>query len=427
MNIAQLLASLPPPKPKPPAKPNPNSYDAVMAFRNKYASGRKSVITPDDLRTSLQAIHDAFDQRELFGGLSASGAPFALDRIRAEGLDIPLQWHAATGKLRVLDPKDPRERDRGRYRGFAVKDGRYVLPPEVRTVADAIAAKQQAYRRGLAAKRGLPMESIPYRILVTLGTLSAKEAVRLGFGEYYDKGDGYPSGSTSPIYETTWTKPLQIEGQAWIQPDPAGSTEGRLTILQRVVPRDQWSGTVFTKDEVSNMRSLGLPADRQRWRVKKQLEPGTLTPSLLLPGELLTAGGKPYVATNEVRTFTRSPFADIYYLGEWYEAQDGTVFGVVGFVPPSGDEPTRKIGYGKGAKKIAVDRVYAVFPDDPKTARVHPVARGDRRIRRMDTFQIGMARSRSQKKWDGLPVVSPQALKQLQSKTAGLIVFRSGE
>ena len=35
--------------------------------------------------------------------------------------------------------------------------------------------------------------------------------------------------------------------------------------------------------------------------------------------------------------------------------------------------------------------------------------------------------AQSQKKWDGLPVVSPQSLKQLQSKTAGLLVFRSGE
>jgi hypothetical protein len=421
MNIAQLLASLPPPKPKPPAKRKPNSHDAVIAFRNKYVFGRKPVITPDDLRTALQAIHDAFDQRELFGGRSD-----ALTNIWAEDLNINLEWDEATGKLRALDPEESyRPNERERYQGFTVKDGRYVLPPEVRTVAEAIAAKQQAYRRGLAAKRGLPMESIPYRILVTLGTLSAKEAVRLGFGEYPDFGDGHIQYDASGVGETKWTKPLQIEGQAWIQPDPAGNNPGRPAILQRVVPRAQWSGRVFTKDEVADIRSLDLPADRQRWRVKKQLEPGTVSHSLLLPGQLLTAGGKPYVATNEVRTFIRSPFADNYYLGEWYEAQDGTVFGVVGFVPPSGDEPTRKIGYGKGAKKIAVDRVYAVFPDDPKTARVHPVARGDRRIRRMDTFQIGMAQS--QKKWDGLPVVSPQALKQLQSKTAGLIVFRSGE
>jgi hypothetical protein len=174
------------------------------------------------------------------------------------------------------------------------------------------------------------------------------------------------------------------------------------------------------------MRSLGLPADRQRWRVKKQLEPGAMSHSLLLPGQRLTAGGKPYVATNEVRTVLLSPFADRnYYPGEWYEAQDGTVFGVVGFVAPSGDEPTRKIGYGKGAKKIAVDRVYVIFADDPTTAVLRPVARGDNRIRDLKGLRFNL--KQSQKKWDGLPVVSPQALKQLQSKTAGLIVFRSGE
>ena len=464
MNIADLLASLPPPKPKPPAKRKPNSHDAVIAFRNKYVFGRKPVITPDDLRTALQAIHDAFDQRELFGGapvpagftvspLTYASASAALNSISAEGLHIPLQWDAATGKLRALDPK---EDDRGRYRGFAVKDGRgtrpsapefrsaafadrdlieelranedevarYVLPPEVRKLADAIAAKQQAYRRGLAAERGLPMESIPYRILVTLGTLSAKEAVRLGFGEYPDFGDGHLQYDASEA-DWKWTKPLQIEGQAWIQPDSAGNNRGRPAILQRVVPRDQWSGRVFTKDEVADIRSLGLPADKQRWRVKKQLDPKAYSDSLLLPGQRLTAGGKPYVATNEVRTFIRSPFADNYYLGEWYEAQDGTVFGVVGFVAPSGDEPTRKIGYGKGAKKIAVDRVYVIFADDPTTAVLRPVARGDRRIRDMKELRFGMAQS--QKKWDGLPVVSPQSLKQLQSKTAGLLVFRSGE
>lgn len=392
------------------------AHDKVLAFRQKYVFGRKPVITPDDLRTALQAIHDAFDERELFGSVFPSAA---LNSIWAEDFSIRLEWDAATGKLRALDPEAPREQ--ARYRGFTVKDGRYVLPPEVRKLADAIAAKQQAYRRGLAAERGLPMESIPYRILVTLGTLSAKEAVRLGFGEYPDFGDGHLQYDASGAGDTKWTKPLQIEGQAWIQPDSAGNNRGRPAILQRVVPRDQWSGRVFTKDEVADIRSLDLPADRQRWRVKSQLEPGTLSHSLLLPGQILTAGGKPYVATNEVRTFIRSPFADNYYLGEWYEAQDGTVFGVVGFVAPSGDEPTRKIGYGKGAKKIAVDRVYAVFPDDPKTARVHPVAPGDRRIRRMDTLQIGMAQS--QKKWHTLPIVSAQALKQVQRTTTGLTVF----
>lgn len=398
------------------------SHDKVMNFRQKYVFGRKDIITPDDLRTALQAIHDAFDERELFGGVYAYNA---LDNIWAEDLNIPLEWDAATGGLKALDPKEPREQARERYRGFPVKDGRYVLPPEVRKLADAIAAKQQAYRRGLAAERGLPVERIPYRILVSLGTLSAQEAARLGFGEHPDIGYGHLQYDASGVGETKWTRPLQIDGQEWIQPDSPMNSQDRALILQRVVPRAQWSGPTFTTDQVKDIRSLALPADRQRWRVKKQLEPGTTIHSLLLPGQLVTAGGKPYVVTNEIRTVTLSPFADRYYLGEWYEAQDGTVFGVVGFVSPSGDEPTRKIGYGKGAKKIAVDRVYAVFSDDPTTAKIHPVARGDRRIRQMNALRLGAYPS--QTKWDALPVVSAQALKQLQRKTAGLRVPGSEE
>lgn len=398
------------------------SRDKVLAFRQKYVFGRKDIITPDDLRTALQAIHDAFDERELFGGIS----PYeALNDIWAEDLHINLEWDAATGRLKALDPKEPREYGRERYRGFAVKDGRYVLPPEVRKLAGAIAAKQQTYRRGLAADRGLPVERMPYRILVTLGTLSAQEAARLGFGEYPETGYGHIQYDASGAGETKWTRPLQIEGQEWIQTEIPGSNRNLAMILQRVVPRAQWSGPTFTTDQAKAIRNLGLPADDQRLRVRDQLEPGMMSYSLLLPGQFLTAGGKPYVATNEVRTVTRSPFADQYYLGEWYEAKDGTVFGVVGFVSPSGDEPTRKVGYGKGAKKIAVDRVYAVFSDDPTTVRVHPVALGDRRIRMMGSIRLGM--SASQKKWDGLPVVSDQAMKQLQRKTSGLTVPGSEE
>ena len=393
-----------------------------MDFRERYVFGRKEKITPDDLRVALQAIHDSFEDRSLFGGVFRDAA---LDDIWAEALHIHLEWDEATGKLKALDPEESyRPNERKPYQGFTVKDGRYVLPPEVRKVAEAIAAKQQAYRRGLAAERGLPMERIPYRILVSLDPLGASEAAALGFGAYPDIGNGHIQYDESGAGETKWTKPLQLVGQEWIQTDSAGNS-GDLTALQRVVPRAQWSGPTFTKDEVSDIRSLSLPAEQQRWRTKKKLAPGTMSISLLLPGQLLTAGGKSYVATNEVRTVTLSPFADSTYRGEWYEAQDGTVFGVVGFVAASGDEPARKIGYGKGAKKIAVDRVYAIFPDDLTTARVHPVARGDRRIRDMKVLRLGAAQS--QKKWNGLPVVSLQALKQIQNKTAGLIVPGMGE
>ena len=400
-------------------KPSSRSdHGKVMAFREKYIFGRKEKIAPDDLRVALQAIHDSFEDRSLFGEVFRDAA---LNDIWAEDLHIDLEWDEATGKLKALDPKEPyRPNEREPYQSFTVKDGRYVLPPEVRKVAEAIAAKQQAYRRGLAAERGLPMESIPYRILVSLDPLGASEAAALGFGgRHPDIGNGHIQYDASGMGETKWTKPLQLVGQEWIRTDP-GSED--LSVLQRVVPRAQWSGPTFTKDEVSDIRSLSLPAEQQRWRVKKKLAPGTMSSSLLLPGQLLMAGGKSYVATNEVRTVTLSPFADSYYRGEWYEAQDGTVFGVVGFVAAFGDEPARKIGYGKGAKKIAVDRVYAIFPDDPTTARVHPVARGDRRIRSMKSLHLGAAQS--QKKWNGLPVVSLQALMQIQNKTSGHIGHR---
>jgi hypothetical protein len=409
-----------------PARKKAITHDEVMAFRNAYVFGRKEVITPADLRDALQAIHDRFEDRPLYHSVMG-GDESGMNAIWAEDLHIPLEWDAVTGHLRVLDPKVPyRESDAKRYRGFAVKDDRYTLPPEARALAQAITAKQQTYRRSIAARQGLTLERFPYTVDASLASIPLAEAIQFGVWPYKDAGGLQYDDKGGP---PRWKAPLKLYGKEWVQTDIGGGGTG-LVLLQRVVPRSEWSGPTFTDEQHRSMRALHLPAMLQMRTAGKQLERIMKAKVMsygppLLPGEILSAGGKPYVATNELRSVVLPPFSTSYYLGEWYRAENGTVFGVVGFVKPSGDEPTLKAGYGKGASKVAADRVYAVFPDDPSTARVHVLRRGDQRVRHMDSMNLGVHAAKQQ--WLGLPVVSRQALRQVQKKTAGLVLPGIGE
>ena len=407
-----------------PARKKTITHDEVMAFRNAYVFGRKEVITPADLRDALQAIHDRFEDRPLHH--PSFGGETGMNYIWAEDLRIPLEWDAVTGHLRVLDPEVPYRESAKRYRGFSVKDDRYTLPPEARALAQAITAKQQTYRRSIAARQGLTLERFPYTVDASLASIPLAEAIQFGVWPYKDAGSLQYDDKGGP---PRWKAPLKLYGKEWVQTDIGGGGTG-LVLLQRVVPRSEWSGPTFTYEQHRSMRALHLPAMLQMRTARKQIERIMKAKVMsygppLLPGEILSAGGKPYVATNELRSVVLPPFSTSYYLGEWYRAEDGTVFGVVGFVKPSGDEPTLKAGYGKGASKVAADRVYAVFPDDPSTARVHVLQRGDQRVRNMESQNLGMHAAKLQ--WKALPIVSRQALRQTQKNTAGLVLPGIGE
>jgi len=423
MNFADFLATIPA-KPKPPAKRKPNTHEQVMKFRERHLFGRKETITPDDLLSALQAIYDAFDQRELFGKHGS-----ALTTIWAEDMNIPLEWDAATGHLAVREPEMAsgwrEEGDRKRYAAFSIKDGRYVLPPAVRAVAQAIAVKQQAYRRKVAAQQRLPMETLPYTL--DLKVTPIPMALALRFGPRFAEGEGsiqYDDKGGEPTYK----KPLQMDGQEWIQDRLSFSrNEAGLVLLQRVVPRSEWKGPTLTHKEHFRIRDLDLPANREARRAGREMAVGIgvkasenyPNPSAsirLFPGEKIFAGGKPYVGTNELRAVRLPPFSVEYYVGEWYLSKEGEIFGVIGFVRPSGDELTLDIGYGKGKIKVAADRLMVVMADDPTFPIVRTLDHGDERVGDLSGNSMPGKWSHGPGADLSLPIVSTQALAQVRKK-----------